>query len=222
VSATVRTIAFIRETALLTDALVESYVAAQQAQIDGDFAPIWNLPATCVFVPPGQPIPAGAWQIVFKDHSDEAGDLGYHDDQGNPIGYVFVADCLSDGVNWTVTASHETLELLADPTITKVVDASGEEYSWEVCDACEDDRFAYPVNGHHLSDFVLPSWFDPNGQTPYTFRNAIQQPFGLAEGGYIGVRTLPDGPWTQRMAMTAGPRQVKRATSRTMRRFGAV
>lgn len=216
---TMPTIAFIRDTTCLTDALVQAYVAAQQIQITRDFAPIWNLDATCVFVPPGQPIPAGAWQIWLKDHSDTAGDLGYHDDQGNPIGYVFVADCIADGVAWTVTASHETLEMLGDPDITKTVTVGNEQYAYENCDAVEDDQFSYPINGIHVSDFVAPAWFgEPDPKLAMSFRGNVHAPFELAKGGYIGVRTLPNGAWTQRMAMT-GPRQVKRATSRTMRRF---
>lgn len=216
------TIAFVRDTALLTDELVRSYVAAQQIQVTRDFAPLWGVDATCVVVPPGGAVPAGAWQVCFKDHTDQDGALGYHDVAGNPIAYVFVADDLADGVNWTVTASHETLEMLGDPQITKTVDVAGFQFCYEVADACEDDSLAYLINGHLMTDFVLPSWFDPAGKAPYTFRNTIHAPLALAVGGYIGVRQLPNGQWTQRMAETVPlARQLKRPTSRTMRRFNA-
>jgi hypothetical protein len=216
-------LAFIRDTALLTDAEVASYVVAQQIQIMRDFGPLWGIEATCVFAAPGDAIPAGAWQVWFKDHTDQAGALGYHDDKGNPISYVFVADDLADGVSWTVTGAHETLEMLGDPQITRVVDVDGFQYAYEACDACEDDQFAYSINGQLMSDFMLPSWFDPNGKAPFTFRNTIAAPLTLAAGGYIGVRSLPDGQWTQRFAETSpvSPRQSKKPTSRTMRRFGA-
>jgi hypothetical protein len=217
------TLACLRDSNAITDAMVAAYVAAQQIQITRDFAPAWGIDATCVVVPPGGAIPAGAWQIWMKDHTDEDGALGYHDVDGNPIAYVFVADDLADGISWSVTASHETLEMLGDPDITKVVDAGGQEYCWEVCDACEDDRFAYLIDGHLMSDFILPTWFNPAATTgPFTFRNTVSAPFALAAGGYIGVRTLPNGQWTQRMAETVPlPRQIKRATSRTQRRFKA-
>ena len=213
------TIAYIRDTAVISDAMVAVYVAAQQIQVTRDFAPLWGVDATCVAIPAGGAIPAGAWQLWFKDHSDQDGALGYHDDQGNPIAYVFTADDLADGVSWTVTASHETLEMIGDPDIKQVRDSGGFEYAYEACDACEDDSLAYLVNGHLMSDFVLPSWFDPNGAAPYTFRNTIHAPLTLAVGGYIGVRQLPNGQWTQRTDAMLSVRQIKRPTSRTMRRF---
>ncbi len=212
-------IAFIRDTVLLTDAMVASYVEAQQIQITRDFAPAWGIDAECVFIAPGGAIPSDAWQVWFKDHTDQDGALGYHDVIGNPISYVFTADDFDDGLAWTVTASHEVLEMLGDPDIKQVRDADGFEYAYEACDACEDDQFAYLIDGHLMSDFVLPSWFDPHGAAPFTFRNSIDGPLLLAEGGYIGRRRLPDGQWEQLLAAERSPRQSKRTTSRTMRRF---
>jgi hypothetical protein len=74
-----------------------------------------------------------------------------------------------------------------------------------------------------MSDFVLPSWFDPSGVAPFTFRRnpQISAPFMLASGGYIGRRTLPDGTWDQIMARgESGARATNKGpSSRTMRRF---
>lgn len=217
-------IACIRETSLLTDALVQQYVAAQQIQLDRDFEPAWRLATTLVFVPPGSFIPAGSWQLVFLDHSDQADALGYHTDEapgGLPRSKVFVQDILNDGLSWPVTASHEVLEMRVDPMIDQTVTVGDTVYAKECADAPEDDEFAYPINGVHMSDFVLPSWFDPAGVAPFTFRRnpQITAPFMLADGGYIGVRTLPDGAWGQRTAAVASARQVKGPTSRTVRRF---
>ena len=213
------TIAYVRDTSLLTDDLVSAYVAAQQIQIDRDFSPHWGIGATCIFVRPGATVPPGAWQVWFQDKTTLAGALGFHTDDGFPKSYVFVKDCLDDGLAWTVTASHETLEMLADPTINLTRDADGFTYALEVCDAPEDDSYAYPVNGIHMSDFVLPSWFDPNGSAPFTFRNTISKPLTLAPGGYIG-RRQGDGPWSQVMADgRIGRRAVKGPSSRTKRRF---
>lgn len=215
------TIAYIRDSDVITDAMLASYVAAQQIQITRDFAPLWGIDATCQFVLPGTTIPAGAYQVWFKDHSDQAGDLGYHDVDGNPIAYVFTADDLADKVSWSITGSHETLEMLADPQINQVRDIGGIEYPLECADACEDDSFGYVINGHTMTDFVLPSWFDLNGKAPFTFRNSISGPLQLALGGYIGQRVLPNGQWTQKFAegVPVTARQNKRPTSRTLRRF---
>lgn len=222
------TIAYIRDTDAITDAMVASYVVAQQIQITRDFLPAWGIDARCVFVPPSGMLPVGdadnpVYQVWFKDHSDQAGALGYHDIAGNPIAYVFVKDDIADGVNWSVTGSHETLEMLADPQINQVVNAAGIQYAREVCDACEDDQFAYSVNGVLLSDFMLPSWFDLQGKAPFTHQHVCSAPFTLAIGGYIGERTLPNGQWYQRFAEFApvSSRQSKKPSSRTMRRFAA-
>jgi len=50
---------------------------------------------------------------VILDDSDQAGALGYHDltSDGLPIGKVFAASDLKAGTSWTVTASHELLEM---------------------------------------------------------------------------------------------------------------
>jgi hypothetical protein len=219
-------IAFIRTTALLTDALVASYVAAQQVQVSRDFAPVWGIDATCVYLPPGHSITA-AYIVYLQDHVAQAGDAGFHDDLGNPKSYVAVADALANGMSWTVTASHETMEMLRDPLCSATVEVGGTVYADEVCDCCEDDQFGYWVAGsdgfkHLLSAFALPSWFDPNGAAPFTFPviAEIGAPFALAPGGYIGERVLPDGVWTMRFAEgEPGARTVKAEGSRTMRRF---
>lgn len=222
------TIAFMRVTDLLTDALVQHYMAAQQIQITRDYVPIWGSGARCIFVPKGHTIPKGTWQCALLDQSDEPNALGYHDltDDGLPLMKVFVGDAMRDGLAWTITTSHEILETLADPwidnTIPITIDGVSYQFAREICDAPEDDQFAYSINGVQVSDFVTPSWFDPEGKAPFTFRNTIHAPFTLAEGGYIGVREMlpTPGEWTQRMAQGApGTRTIKGPSSRTMRRF---
>ena len=224
------TIAIIRMTGLLTDDWVAGFVTAQQIQIDRDFSGPWWLHAKVVFVPGGQPIPDQAWRVWLLDHTDQPDALGYHDlAQGVPEAKVFVAEDRACGNEPSVTISHEVLEMLADPRISDTVyvtDPSGSqwEYPREVCDACEDDRFAYDINGYKMTDFVLPSWFDPAGKAPFTFRNAVKRPFALAPGGYIGRRQLwpVPGPWSQLMAKgRPGKRTFKGPHSRTMRRFRA-
>jgi hypothetical protein len=78
-------------------------------------------------------------------------------------GKVFVGSDIPTGYTWTVTASHELLEMLADPDInlTAFVEStasSGVLYAYEVCDACEADEFGYKINGTLVSDFVFPGW----------------------------------------------------------------
>lgn len=223
------TIAFRRQCDKITDASVRVYVAAQQIQIDRDYAPVWGGGAKCLFVPQGFSMPPGAWECLLLDHSDDPEALGYHDvtADGTPLMKVFVGDDMRDGMAWSVTASHEVIECLGDPDISRTIPVTGAdgislEYARELCDCCEDEEFAYPINGVLMSDFAFPSWFDPDGVAPFTFRKSVDAPFALAEGGYIGVRERAPkvGEWTQRLAAGAiGKRAIKGPASRTVRRF---
>ena len=58
-------------------------------------------------------------QIIITDNPDQAGALGYHEltSAGAPLGKVFAKLDLDSGTSWTVTLSHELLEMLADPWI---------------------------------------------------------------------------------------------------------
>ena len=72
------------------------------------------------------------------DDSDQASALGYHDmtSEGLPLGKVFGTTNLKFGTNWTVTASHELLEMLGDPSINLTVfiqsnSAAGRLYAYD-------------------------------------------------------------------------------------------
>jgi hypothetical protein len=207
--------------------LIQIWVNAAQVALSRDFAPHWG-DATLRYVAPGGGVFADEWQLVFFDTSDQAGALGYHDltPGGKPLGKVFLRDCIADKQNWNVTSLHEVYEMIADPeldqTVRVTIDDVEWEYAREVCDAPEDDRFALRVAGHLASNAVTPAWFDPNGQPPYTIYpcDQITAPFMLADGGYIGRRQV-GGEWQQQFAKVAGSRQVKKPTSRTLRRFNA-
>lgn len=218
------TIAIYTYTGLVPATLIQAWVASAQVALSRDFAPHWG-DARLRYVAPGGAIDADEWQLVFFDHSDQAGALGYHDQTagGKPLGKVFLADCIANHTNWNVTSSHEMHEMIGDPDIRKTVDHNSYEYALETDDACEDDHFAQRVAGHLQSNSVTPAWFDPNGQPPYTIYpcDEITAPFMLASGGYIGRRALPDGEWQQLFARVAGPRQIKGPSSRTLRRFSA-
>jgi hypothetical protein len=222
---------YIRDTELLTDAWCESVVAAIQNAANAHFTPAYGIALDCKFIPPSAAWRQNSIQVWWQDHSPDAGDLGFHTDDGMPKAYVFVADCKTDGLDPAVTTAHETWEAAVDPDINKTVTVGDSVYAYEVADAPEDDSFAFEVDGlngqkHLISAFVLPSWFDPNGTAPFAYPLTvpITAPLTLATGGYIGVRQLPDGQWTQRTASAetfTSPRQIKRATSRTVRRFSA-
>jgi hypothetical protein len=208
-------VAVINSSTVVTDGDVEAVVDPLQQQVHRDLAPVWGVDADLVFVKKGDQPPAGYWWLVVLDDTDQAGDLGYHDltDEGLPQGKVFAGTDLQYGNKWTVTASHELLEMLVDPAInlTTMVQSSfdpsqnvvGRLYSYEVCDPCESDADAYDINGVLVSDFVYPAWFEvfPSLSTKFDYQNRIRQQFTLLPGGYMQVYDMTSGTGWQQMSL---------------------
>jgi len=133
------------------------------------------------------------------------------------------------GGHWTVTASHELLEMLGDPDINLTVfvqngeHRTGRLYAYEVCDACEDDAFGYVIDQVLVSDFVYPSWFESfrkKGSTRFDYGQRIHHPFELLSGGYIGYFDVTGGHGWQQLTKDgrAGARSRPRVGSRRERR----
>jgi hypothetical protein len=103
--------------------------------------------------------------------------------------------------DWTIDASHETIEMLIDPNGNRlqtsrgieisgglVQDASGEfDYLVEACDPCEGNQYAYSIQGIAVSDFITPHFYDPEptSGTRYSFGGHISRPRQVLPGGYI-------------------------------------
>ena len=187
---------------IVSDADLDDFVHnALQPQVSDDFFPFWNVDAEVLFV--DQPVP-NSWWLVILDRTDQNGWLGYHLTQdGMPLGRVFAQTIKDNGGNWNVSASHELLEMLADPWdnrmisdrpfdpahLPKVGDKGATFYALEVCDPCSTDACAYDKDRFKVSDFILPSWYDsgtPAGQF-VDYNQKIQGPFTLADGGYTGA-----------------------------------
>src|SRR5712692_4528372 len=133
-------IALMNASKVLSDDEVAKSLKALQTQVSRDFATVWGVDATLTFYAQGKAPRSGSWWLVVLDNSDQAGALGYHDltTEGLPLGKVFAATDLKFGTNWTVTASHELLEMLGDPNINLTVfmqsdSANGRLYAYEVC-----------------------------------------------------------------------------------------
>ena len=235
-------IAVLNESTVVSDAEVIKVVAALQVQVSQHFAPVWGLDATILFVPKGSSPPQGAWWLTVLDNSDQAGALGYHDltNEGLPLGKVFAGTDLQYGQQWSVTASHELLEMLADPNINLAATVepgrSGSVmtlYGYEVADACEADEDGYRIGDVLVSDFVFPSWFESfwiDSTTPlpqFDQKGMINRPFQLLPGGYISVYDVNSGQgWSQIHADDArrkytsrahvGSRRERRRTNRSL------
>jgi hypothetical protein len=174
--------------------------AALQRQATRDFGPIWKVGATVDALPRLEDVPVGYWpMIVVPDVKDAA---GIHLDQnGQPYALIEMSD------SWSLTASHEMLEMLADPFGKRLVPGRSPaarqgrvEFLVEVCDPCEGAEFAYTVNDVLVSDFYTPHFFDPvrDPRVRYSFTGSITQPRQVLRGGYLSWLEPVSGRWWQR------------------------
>jgi hypothetical protein len=165
---------------------VSHVAAALQKQATRDLAPLWGISAT-VDAFPSLRVSAGYWPVIIVD--DVKGAAGYHQDVlGRPYALVEYS------ASWSLTASHEILEMLCDPWGRRVAagrspkpDQGQVEFLVEACDPCEASDFAYTINGVLVSDFITPSFYDPRRTTSarYSFTGSITRPRQILRGGYI-------------------------------------
>jgi hypothetical protein len=124
---------------------------------------VWKAEATVDSFPVLEDVPLGYWPMVVRDDIGVPGAAGIHlDDQGQPFALITMSD------SWSLTASHELLEMLADPFGNRLVPGQSPkpgqgrvEFLVEVCDPSERARFGYTVNDVLMSDFYTPRFFDP-------------------------------------------------------------
>jgi hypothetical protein len=173
--------------------------SALQKQVARDFGPIWGVLATVDGFASLEEVPLGYWPVLIKEDVKNA--AGYHiDKNGQPFAVVEAGD------SWSLTASHEVLEMLADPTGDRVLpgrspieDQGRVSFLVEVCDPSEDAEFAYTVNDVLVSDFYTPQYFDPvrNDGVRYSFTNAIKAPRQVLKGGYLSWHHPSSDHWFQ-------------------------
>ena len=192
----------------LTDEEVQAAIRAINRQIKEDFEPYWSLGATLRLegkagAKPKQQEPAdlrGDAIIYLWDKTNVANALGYHDrnNAGIPFGFVFTELSAKLGENWTVTLSHEALELIADPEVNLLVmgphptNNKLDVFHWyEMCDAVQAE--SYKIDEIEVSNFVLPLYFtggdEVGGRNDFLGRShdgKTLRSFGVNPGGYVG------------------------------------
>lgn len=220
-------VVIVNASTLLMDEQVKAHIIPLQAQVDRDFLPAWGNKATAVSISfaPMSEIPhldpTKCWPIFLNKHSNDPGALGWHDDQtGRIFSRVFVGDCMRYGLDWGVTLSHELLEMILDPDVSRVWKMpDGRLAALEACDAVEADALAYSsTTGIRVSNFVLPAYFS-TGPGPYDFRGDLHAPCpALTPGGYMSIRNL-HGEWAQIQADRADGLASGRALMQGHRRM---
>jgi hypothetical protein len=198
----VRSVVLVNESSMqLSMDRLHEVARALQIQVVRDFEPVWEESAS-VAVATGTQVPAGAWPIRIVDQSTE---LGVHrDEAGHPYAVVRAS------IDWTITASHELLEMLANPEGDRTVegpdidpDHRGRrvEYLLEVCDACQ--VYDYPVGMVPVSDFLTPEYFRPERAAAgarFDFLGRIGSPLQVPKGCHLSWWDPQDRHWHQRQA----------------------
>ena len=185
------TLSFQNQSTAVQGADLQAFIQDFQYQISNDFAQAWGVDAA---VNSG----GAGWPITIQDYpgpNDPQGALGYHflDQNFTPYGVVFAQFALDNGISWTSVASHEGLEILADPLIDSTIflDTSGGYgtagflIAQEVCDAPERLTYTGPFNKTELSDFVFPGWYLPGYTGQVDQLGQVPGPLVLFSGGYV-------------------------------------
>jgi hypothetical protein len=145
-------------------------------------------------------VPAGYWPVIVSDDTgfDSAG--VHCDRHGQPLALV------TAGPDWSLTASHEVVEMLVDPFGRRLVagwsplaEQGRVEFLVEVADPVSDPALAYTVNGVRVSDFYTPRYFDPEPAVGvrYSFADHIRSPREVLRGGYLTWHDPVGGEWWQ-------------------------
>ena len=98
--------------------------------------------------------------MIVKDDIGQSGASGVHlDENGQPFALITASDDIDE---WSLTAAHETVEMLVDPFGDKLVagdlpksDQGRVLFLVEVSDPSEAKEFAYTINGVLVSDYSL-------------------------------------------------------------------
>src|SRR5271166_1542353 len=204
-SALIRQVALVSQSAAVPRDDVSKVAAALQKQATRDLGPIWEISATVDAFDSLDDVPTGYWPILVMDNIDEPGAAGIHrDDNGQPIALVSASG--GDLDVWSVTASHEALEMLVDPSGNRLVagdspkpDQGRVNFLVEVADPSEASENGYTCNGILVSDFYTPNFFDPfrAAGVRYSFTGAITAPRQALRGGYLSWQDPVTNSWWQ-------------------------
>ena len=174
---------------------LQRVAGAIETQIRRDVGSFWQVDAHVGVLHHGDEIPPGVWvvQIVPDAH----GHGGFHfDENGRPYAKI------GAGPHWTMSASHEILEMVFDPLgnnmrTAPAIELRGGEvhnapgrfrYLMEICDPCESADFAYKIGDVVVSDFCTPYYYDDvavRRGRKYSFNGGITAPRQVPKGGYL-------------------------------------
>lgn len=180
--------------------LLSQMASAVNLQMSRHVGPAWDMINWGIgYYAVESSVPAGYCKLYIFDNSDQAGALGYHDQDmgGKPYGKVFVNPIIGSGGSdvlgansVSVVISHEACEMMGDPEVNCWRQmGNGDLTCQELCDAVEGDYYNIVVNGRNISvsNFLLPAWFDyaPVSGSRFDYMRRLSGPFTMSSGGYM-------------------------------------
>jgi hypothetical protein len=197
----IKQIALVSESQSIDLSEVTLVAAALDKQATRDFAPLWEVNSSIHAFATLEDVPLGYWPMLIQDDIGVQGAAGIHlDKDGQPFALI------TSGDGWSLTASHETMEMLADPFGNRTIAGPSIKpkqgrvsYLVEVSDPSEGAQYAYTVNDIVVSDFYTSAYFDPVKAVGvrYSFTGAITEPRQVLKGGYLSWQEPVSGHWFQ-------------------------
>ena len=221
---------FLYNASAVTAEDANAYAAAQEAQLQQDYAPAYDgdgaldtvraLPTTATDVEAAclALVTAGAIAtderpiLLLETMPADAGELGVHGrlPDGRAVCRAFRPLAVQTGDVWSSILSHEALEARANPRLVETIEkANGTLTDFEICDRVQAQ--SYQKLGVTVSNFNLPSAFAPNADsgTPgavadakFDFLGTSTAPDQVQPGGYA-QDFAPGTGWSIRGQMTA-------------------
>lgn len=232
-------ISLINHSSVISDEEVQQVIRAINRQIREDFEPYWCFGATLRLEGPIGRHPnanslsdmRGDAVLYLVDGADTRSALGWHQANYKDIAYgmVFLDLCKQMKEAWSITLSHEALELVGDPMVNLMVEGNHPTdrrrrvfHMFEMCDAVQDE--SYLIDAVAVSNFVLPSYFSLGEQVgrrndflgrSYSGRTLAS--FGMNPGGYLNIFDPKTGKWEQAVDESDEVAQLRRKSKSKLR-----
>jgi hypothetical protein len=197
-------IALVSDVPELTREALEPVAQALRIQTNGHFLPKWPIAqpsGVTIEAHTEAGIPPGFWPIKIQADIGDPSAAGFHTDANNqPYALIQYAP------DWTVTASHELLEMLFDPfgnaLAPATINGKPVQVLQELCDPCEG--FSYPIAPNRtqavvtVSDFLTPHYYERSpfeAGHHFSFLNKLSGPMDVGVDGYLSY--LDGNEWFQ-------------------------
>lgn len=227
---------------------VQDVIRAVNRQLSEDFAKYWHKEVQLRLEgwtgekegydgapDPDNPVDMRGDAVLYLwDEEDVSDALGYHDltNAGVPYGFVFTRLSAELGEPWSVTLSHEVLEMAMDAEINLLARGPHPDpaedgravYHWyEICDAVQTDQ--YLIDGVAVSNFLLPLYFTEGDEhdNHNDFLGLSTRSFRTRPGGFIGYfdpEIGEDSTYSLPGDQIAAERAAKKALYRSAKRSG--